>query len=196
VVAHFTCTGELRSISGDGLMVVDSNLDGNKDDFWLKRSFSLQIAPQDMGAIEHTLTIHYDGSGLAQSSLTGLYIDWIRVYLPAGSHLQGASGAQLSQSAEAGHALVAGWMQLSYRQSRDVVIRYTTPGNQPGDGSPRLTLLWQKQAGRTADPITIHLQPAPGLPLTGITVNGKPAGSPGTIKTDLSVDRLFEVNGP
>jgi hypothetical protein len=192
VVGHFACDGRAAALTGDGVRVIDTNLGGNKDDFWLKRSFDLDMTLGSDASIEHTLTIHYDGKALVQNPRTGLYIDWIRVYLPPGSRLEQVSGASLSAIQEAGKPVVAGWMQLNYGQSLDVRLRYrTAPGNTPGE----IRFYWQKQSGRVADPIAVHLHLPSGLRLRDVHVNGKSVRLQGTtIASDLAVDRTVLVS--
>src|SRR5438876_506055 len=43
LVDRFSCGGQVPVFRQDGLMVVDTNLNSNKDDFWITRSFSLDI---------------------------------------------------------------------------------------------------------------------------------------------------------
>ena len=188
VVDNFACNGQAAAPGSDRLRVIDSNLGGNKDDFWLKRRFDLTIAPATNGSVEHRLTIHYDGSQLVPNARTGLYIDWIRVYLPAGSRVEEVGGAALSAAVENGRPLVAGWMQLNYGQSIDVVVRYRTSGpHAPG----RITIDWQKQAGRSADPIAVHLQLPAGTRVLDARVNGRAVGHGGELQSDLAVDRAL-----
>ena len=52
-------------------MVVESNVGGNKDDYWMKRRYNLDVQFRPDGSARHTLKLHYDGlSGFIERCLT------------------------------------------------------------------------------------------------------------------------------
>ena len=177
VATQYGCGGQVPVFRQDGLLVVDTNLSSNKDDFWISRSFRLNLDRRSDGVTRHTLSIAY-GPYPSLQQLTTPYYDWLRVYLPSGARLVAASGVdQAVQSAELGNALIQGWVQFDSGQTRTVSIVYDLPSpSTRGDGG--LELQWLKQAGRDADPVVVSV--APSTPAAGATVT-----------TDLRQDRLI-----
>lgn len=182
------CGGQVQAPPGDALMVVEANVGGNKDDFWMKRSYDLQIAVSGDGRARHTLKLHYFDL-TSHGDLTGPYRGWLRIYLPPSSSVVAVNGAKLDQSAELGRAVLQGWFYVQFNQPADVTVTYdesalTTTVDR------HFMLSWQKQAGLLAIPITVAVAPADKWKPTGTTARGETRGS-GTISTDLSVDRQF-----
>ena len=177
VATQYACGGQVPVFKQDGLLVVDANLSSNKDDFWISRSFRLNLDQRSDGVTRHTLSIAY-GPYPNLEQLTTPYYDWLRVYLPSGARLVAASGVdQAVQSAELGNALIQGWVQFDSGQTRTVSIVYDLPSTSTrGDGE--LELQWLKQAGRDADPVVVTV--AAATPAAGATVT-----------TDLRQDRVI-----
>lgn len=190
-VDRFGCGGELRASNGDGLMVVDTNVGGNKDDFWLQRKFSMSIRMNSDGSAHHTLRLHYFGL-TAHGFLTAQwgYTGWLRVYLPPSSSVTGISGVELAQSTELDHRLLAGWLYVQFSHTADVTIEYDVPAGTMRSGDGQVQVLWQKQAGRQADSISVELEPPAGSTLQSAKL-GPTQVADGPVKTDLSVDRDF-----
>jgi hypothetical protein len=203
LIGRHSCSGQLHPITGDGLMVIDSNVGGNKDDFWLQRAFHLTLAPQPNGAVRHTLQIHlsglapHDKPGSVTKPLTGTwgYTGWLRIYLPPSATMTSSSGAKLEAADDLGRRVLQGWLYVPFNQTVDVTVAYDVTPAATNDGGHHLELYWQKQAGRLADPITVQVQ----LP-TGWKLQSAHAGSSlpaAKISSDLSTDRTFSFDyGP
>ncbi len=190
LVEHFNCTGRVKPWAADGLMIVDSNLDGNKDDFWVKRDFSLKIAIHSDGIARHTLHLHY-GSYPRIVNVTGPYIGWLRVYLPVSSTVVSVDGASLRPADDLGRRVMQGWIQWMYQASEDVTIVYDVDAPAVYSSAHWLSLYWQKQAGREADPIKLQVVLPAGWRILRAQV-GSTSVSGNAAKTDLSVDRDFQ----
>jgi hypothetical protein len=190
-VDRFGCGGELRSSTDDSLMVVDSNVGGNKDDFWLQRRFSLKIRVNSDGSAHHTLHLHYFGL-TAHGFLTAQwgYTGWLRVYLPSSSSVTGINGVDFGQSKELDHRLLAGWLYVQFSHTADVTIDYDVPASVMRSADGQIHVLWQKQAGRQADSIGVELEPPGGWKLQSAKLGPVPVAD-GPVETDLSVDREF-----
>lgn len=93
-VAHgLGWTGEVKQTDRDYLMVVDSNLGGGKTDLVIDEKINLSVAVQDDGRVLNTLTITRTHNGISGALFTGVNnVDFLRVYVPKGSHLISASG--------------------------------------------------------------------------------------------------------
>jgi hypothetical protein len=191
LVDRYHCGGQLVPLNSDGLMVVDSNLGGNKDDFWLQRKYALQIELNPDGSAQHTLHIHYSGltpHGVELTKYWG-YTGWLRIYLPPSSSLMLASGAELTQATDLGRRVLQGWVYVPFFSSLDVTVAYRVGASDMHASNGRLDLVWQKQAGRPADLASVEVTPPSGWKLASAQV-GK-AQLPDPVSTNLSVDRDF-----
>ena len=204
LISRHSCSGQLHPLTGDGLMVIDSNVGGNKDDFWLQRSFHLTLAPQPDGAVRHTLRIHlsglspHDKPGSVIKPLTGTwgYTGWLRIYLPPSATMMSSSGAQLAAADDLGRRVLQGWLYVRFNQTVDVTVVYDVAPAAAKDASRHLDLYWQKQAGRLADPISIDVVMPPGWKLQSERA-GSSSLHAAKISSDLSVDRTFSFDyGP
>jgi hypothetical protein len=166
-------------------MIVDSNIGGRKDDFWLQRSFDLGIQVQADGSVDHTLRLRYYGL-TRHAGLAAPYRDWLRVYLPAGASNISWQGAQFAIASGEGRTIVQGWLTVGYGETAVVSLSYRFPAERLGPGHYRVNLLWQKQAGRQADTITIRIQAPVGWQLTDPRKHLKLESS---IASTLSTDR-------
>ncbi len=189
---HHQCGGEVQSPPGDGLMVVESNVGGNKDDFWMKRRFSLGISVNSDGTARHTLRLHYDSLTPHGFILTGRwgYTGWLRIYLPPSTAIVSASGASLDQTTELGRHLLQGWFYVEFYKSADITVVYDEDSTVMSARQGRLGLFWQKQAGRVADPVSVDVK----LPAGWTMISARMGSSKipdGPISTDLTTDREF-----
>ena len=184
------CGGQVQVPSGDGLMVVESNVGGTKDDFWMKRSFRLQMSVNQDGTVRHTLHLHYEGLSDHGYKLTGRwgYTGWLRIYAPASSELVSTSGTKLDTSQEFGKTVFQGWFYVQFDHSVDLTVVYDVKTNLAA--LSQLRLFWQKQAGRVDDPISVELKLPDGWKLQSARV-GANAVPVGVISTNLSTDRQF-----
>jgi hypothetical protein len=191
LVHRYRCGGEVEPLSSDGLMVVDSNVGGNKDDFWLQRKYALRIELNTDGSAQHTLHIHYSGltpHGVELTKYWG-YTGWLRIYLPPSSTLVNSSGAELGETSDLGRHVLQGWVYVPFYKSLDVTVVYRVGAADMHTSNGHLDLIWQKQAGRPADVASVEVTPPAGWKLTSAQV-GK-AQLPDPLSTDLSVDRAF-----
>ncbi len=183
------CSGRVRALTRDGLMVVESNIGGNKDDFWMKRHYRLRLEIRPDGSVVHTLALHYDGLS-AHGPLTGTwgYTGWLRVYLPPGSSMTTVSRADLTSSMELGRQVLQGWFYVQFDSAVDVILVYRTDAAAIHATNRHIEVFWQKQAGRQADPIDLEVALPDGWKLVRSELDHHlRGGSP--VKTDLSVDR-------
>jgi hypothetical protein len=77
----------------DYLFVVNTNIQGQKSDAKINQTVSHQAIVQPDGTILDSVTITREHTGLAEEKMYGsANIDYLRVYVPAGSELVSASG--------------------------------------------------------------------------------------------------------
>jgi hypothetical protein len=85
--------GEMRTADRDYLMVVNTNIAGQKSDRLMEESISHDSQIAADGSIINTVTITRTHAGVKNEALTGVRnVDWLRVYVPGGSELLSASG--------------------------------------------------------------------------------------------------------
>jgi len=77
---------------------------------------------------------------------------------------------KLDPAKELGRTVVQGWFHVDFNSTTDITIVYDVPATDLRVRNHQLNFLWQKQAGRPGDKITV-------------TVRGK------SVSTDLAVDR-------
>jgi hypothetical protein len=190
-VASHNCSGQLRPLKADGVMIVDSNINGTKDDFWLRRRFDLRLEVKPNGTVRHTLRLRYDGL-TPHDNLTGSwgYTGWQRIYLPPGATLVSADGSHFEATTDLGRRLLQGWLYVKFGGRADITVVYDIDTASLHAASGHLELLWQKQAGRPADPISIELSLPEGWKLRSNQVASSKVNNP-KIGSDLSVDRQF-----
>jgi hypothetical protein len=185
--------GSLRPVVGDYLMVVDANIGFRKVnpqvqqsvDYWVELSSRQGAVEYQAGRLpQATLTLRYTnrsqgsaecvaGSYLDASyaeMMQGCYWDYVRVYVPFGSHLLRMQGgdAAAQVSAEAGKAVFSTLLVVAPGQTRELVLQYELPSSlrampRPNggetlaatDGEGAYSLLVQKEAGTAAVPYRV-----------------------------------------
>jgi hypothetical protein len=85
--------GELKSSDRDYLLVVNTNIAGQKTDRKMSEKIEHLSQVEDSGRIIDSLKILRYHEGLKNEALTGVRnVNWLRVYVPLGSRLISASG--------------------------------------------------------------------------------------------------------
>lgn len=149
-----------RTVPGDYLQVVNENLGGHKDNFFLQQHVTTQIQRQGSHTLE-TTTITWTMPVVANGWLTVGYPGWVEVYVPRGSQLLSMTGAGTQDdrtyvAPAANKTVFAGTFYVPNKPTptsppavRRMVIRYWLP---------------------SASPHTILVQLQPGVPSQGLTV--------------------------
>ncbi len=92
-LANRNWAGEVRPADKDYLMVVNTNIAGQKSDRLMSEKIDLASEADSGGSLINTVTITRTHNGLKNEALTGVRnVDWLRVYVPQGSELIEASG--------------------------------------------------------------------------------------------------------
>jgi len=85
--------GETKSAPHDYLMVVNTNIAGQKSDRKMEERIEHISKVNDDGRIINTVKIYRGHTGIKNEALTGVRnVNWLRVYVPGGSRLISASG--------------------------------------------------------------------------------------------------------
>ncbi|MBN2854089.1 DUF4012 domain-containing protein [Patescibacteria group bacterium] len=91
--SHYYLSGEIKQTDNDYLMIVDTNIAGQKTDRVIEKKVSLESKINDDGQIINTLTIVREHQGQKNAPLTGVRnVNWLRIYVPQGATLLRASG--------------------------------------------------------------------------------------------------------
>ncbi len=121
--------GEVRATTGDYLMVVNTNIAGQKSDRLMSEQLDLQSAVQADGSIVNTLSITRTHHGVKNEILTGVRnVDWLRVYVPAGSELLDASGYVLPEAKYLKERPQADWETIPALQAERSALTDSTTG--------------------------------------------------------------------
>lgn len=92
-VASRNWSGEIKETDKDYLLVVNSNIAGQKTDRVIAEKIDLRSEVAADGAIINTLTITRTHQGIKNAPLTGVRnVNWLRVYVPPDSELLSATG--------------------------------------------------------------------------------------------------------
>lgn len=91
--AKFGWTGETKTVPGDYLQIVHTNIAGQKTDGKMKERVTHVAKILPNGETIVTLTIERTHTGVKGEEFTGVRnVDWLRVYVPEGSTLVEATG--------------------------------------------------------------------------------------------------------
>jgi len=95
--------GRIKETEGDYFHLNDCNFAGAKSNMFIKQSVKQEIEIANDGTITKTVTIDYRNPASPSNCnlesgelcLNGLYRDWVRLYVPKGSELIEATGAEI-----------------------------------------------------------------------------------------------------
>ena len=131
----------IRAPRSDSLLVVDANISSNKASNLITNTLDDQVSIDAQGSAVHHTTLRY--AWLTQGQVYGpsLYRDYVRVYVPPGSILQGQDGWQPRGTSTAfGREVWAGFFTISYRHENTITLLWKVPGVATRDGGG-----WQYQ---------------------------------------------------
>jgi hypothetical protein len=223
LLARLGWDGSLRPFAGDSLLVVDSNVGYNKVNPRIVEEIVYQA---DLAAAQPavTVTLYYTHTGplvdspcrpqvytapLYEDMMKGCYWDYLRLYVPAGSHLRGggipfipaaevwngeAIGTVPSlEPAEFGRQVFSAALVLPPGGQRVLSFNYTLPDQlvRLEEGQWHYHLLIQKQPGTRGHRVTVALK----LPPQARAIACQPAPCPAMVPLvfHLILDRDQEV---
>lgn len=148
--------GVLSETTGDYLRVVDSNVGGNKSNYWVDRTTHYSVDIDREGYLIATVKVRWNHRGDNASWPNGDYENYVRVYVP-----QEISGIEVSPRSyeqniyeEDGKTVIASYVDVPINSSREIQIRYVLPSALQLGGADPYTLLWEKQPGMIDEEIT------------------------------------------
>lgn len=152
-----------RQVDGNYIQVVDENLLGFKDNYYVRESYQVSVQQVNHRNLE-TVTIHWVNPAIVNWWLTVPYHSWVRVYAPAGSSFISMTGidsyAQVTHNTTLNKEVFGGHVDLPGRFSKS---------QPPSTGTVTLEfwlpqkvniqrMLVQKQPGMLAEPVHITVR--------------------------------------
>lgn len=155
--------GEVKLLSGDFLMVVDSNLASLKTDPTVKKSVRYELR-QENGRLRAKVTATYEHNGWFDWRTTR-FRTYTRLYAPDGSRLIASNGfikdkkpAKAEESKELGKTVWGGFISIEPKETKTLVWEYYLPEKINQDLKKGLyTLFVQKQLGSLNVGLTLDM---------------------------------------
>lgn len=145
-------------VTGDYLMVVSTNLGGDKTNWFTHKEVTHTLAKEGTRWAD-TVNIKYTYATPEGDYALFLkrFRDWVRVYAPAGSELISTVGSEdttlnLSDQ-ERGKVWFSGYVELGPGETKEMTFKYYIPDTAIVNGNYTLTI--QKQAGIDSEKYTI-----------------------------------------
>lgn len=151
--------GEIKEIAGDYLLVVDSNLGGNKANFWVNRSTSYRLDVDREGNLTGIVEVSWKHSGTSGTWPGGDYKNYLRVYVPKGAVLLESLGfADTVESfEESGKTVFAGLVKVPINSELKIQLKYLLPEAIGFAKNDIYNLLVQKQPGISDEKFSFKL---------------------------------------
>lgn len=204
LIRRWGWAGEMRSVAGDFLMVVDANLASLKSDPGVTRTLSYAVVQGDGGLVV-TLRVRYNNQGTFNWKSTR-YRTYTRIYVPRGSELLSSSGyvtddrlhngkpTTATAGEELGKTVFAGFTSVEPQTENTLELRYRLPAELAApyrDGS--YTLFVQKQPGTAAYGLALDIEAAGRIQSHSPEAVGTIRDNHLIVETDLARDREFQV---
>lgn len=144
--------GRLHQYEGDYLHINETNFGGAKSNLYVEEEVKQEVKKGKDGNLIKKLIISYkyprrmDNCSLERTGglcLAGIYRDWLRIYVPKGSQIENAEGAEFATSEEYGKTVFDTFFELRPEGFLKIEIEYTSPVKVDGE----YKLLVQKQPG-------------------------------------------------
>ncbi len=185
----------------DYLQIIEANLGVNKANYFLDRTYSMDVA---IGArkISHTLTIFYKNNSQSGVWPGGDYKNYIRLFTSQGASfvlasLKNPSGGRqdaldVDKGEEAGKFVFGTLLFVPAGESRQFSITWETPIREFGNKGEFL-FLWQKQAGTQNDPVWLNVSLPEGHDITSTPLPSLTRGSTVGYNTNLTKDLFIDL---
>lgn len=149
VFSYADWAGEIKKTTGDYLWAIDTNVGGNKANFWIKRSTSYQLDVDRDGNLIATLKLAWRHTGQSESWPGGTYKNFLRVYTPLGPQLleQTNFSDEVATYEEFDKTVLGGLVEIPVNSQKQITLKYKLPENVGFKNSSQYSLLIQKQSG-------------------------------------------------
>lgn len=156
ILRQYNIASAIEAPPGDSLFIVDANVVVNKANDFITYSLRDHITVDGLGVATHHATLTYDWPITAESSrnnygAASVYRDYLRIYVPPGSVLEGQSSWDFQGASQAsGRIAFSGFFTMMYGSSKTITLTWTTPkaATHRARGWQYLYLM-QRQAGVT-----------------------------------------------
>jgi Protein of unknown function (DUF4012) len=196
VIENLGAGGEMKSASGDYLMLVDANLGAEKTDAVMQRKIDYVLTQKSDG-LYADLKINYTNTGKADWRTTD-YRSYTRIYLPQGSQIESATGfsAELTKPyVELGKTVVAGLLQVRLGKSTTLEIDYKLPADLASQFSQgNYSLYAQKQPGNMVQSLKVDVRAQTAIKSYNPSAGAQMGGNEIIWNSALDTDKTFEVN--
>ncbi len=188
------------SSTRDFLAISEANLGANKVNRFLKREVSYEMTIGRDADLLGRLIITYTNNSQAETWPAGKYVNFLRVYVPAGSDLSQIKNGNVDdlKSVEVTTSgpltTFATYVEVPTKSQKQISFTYRIPKNIKLETAPTYHFYLKKQPGTEKDPLEFKFN-LPGY-LAVKLANGDEKYSKAqnlTIQTDLAVDRQFEI---
>jgi len=123
--------GEVKDTDRDYLMVVDTNIAGQKSDRKMVEKINHVSEVSNDGSIINTVTITRTHTGTKNEAMTGVRnVDWLRVYVPKGSALLSADGFRIPEAKYFHDKPDPSWQELPVLQAENHALVEETSGTK------------------------------------------------------------------
>lgn len=205
----------------DFRMINEANLGVNKANAFIKRKVSDEIFIDEEGKVAGALTIQYTNdtfdtlSGGTASKLGGPYVNYLRLFFPEKTKLteitidgQEASASakstnklpssevalEIDEATASGKSVFGFLISVAPKTTKLVSVSYELPKTFPIlPGSSFYSYIFQKQPGTKEDPLTLLIHYPKQLRIKNTNAQVFREKQLVTLSTNLSEDRLFEV---
>jgi len=209
LLPDFPCENLVSACLKDYLSFNETNLSGNRANFFLKRNLRHDVVLKETGQFDHSLKIDYQNLSLTETWPQGRYLAYLRVFLPTGSELKSilvndpaepgywveVKKTEIEKERRAdGKEMIGFLIEVPSRSGRTFEINY-----QPGfkaDFKKTFSYLLvhqiQSGSGETTASFTFEF-PAKTKPLK-ILPQGNLSGRKVIINDQLDRDRVFRID--
>ncbi|MFH1088262.1 MAG: DUF4012 domain-containing protein [Patescibacteria group bacterium] len=171
VMTALSWSGEVNLITSneDYLYVVEANIGGNKSSASIVREMKLLTQIQSDAVIKNSFTIRYTHTGSLEYP-DGISRNYIRVYVPMGSHITDTLGqdadTQIDINSADGKTVVGFWLTINPNETKEIKIDYTLPFELNfSNAKSNYILHVQKQPGVNRTTLSHYIEVADNMDL-------------------------------
>ncbi len=202
-------TGEINDMANpdrcypDYLSIIEANLGVNKANYFVSKSEAVEKKIGADGKVTTVLTLSYQNSSTPEIYSNDTYTNYIRVFVPVGSHLDSVSindvpmspGDVDLQNYELDKMSFGFLVRIAPENKGIVKVTYTLP-RPVTTAVSEYQLFFQKQGGDKVAPLVLSFTYPSQFSFSPANFKSTSGGNAGEVyySTDTSVDRIFAFN--
>lgn len=194
MISNYHLGGQIAEANKDFLWIIDSNVGGNKSNYYLDRAFSQNVLIDKEGLLKNTLEITYTHHGESDAWPGGNYRNYLRVYVPKGATLLSSEGfnSEVKTTYDLDKTVFGGYLEVHYDSTQKISLTYLLPSSLAiNDQNQDYSLYIEKQSGTVADSFTFSISWPQYLHLENSSGVGEIRNQTYSISTDLRLDRKY-----